>query len=85
MKFVQILLGLKRSIVTYCCPWCKVPKDPLATITFPWNHYHEDGMKRTVDKMRRLCTSSCVKSNFGSKYAPPLNIDIEHYIPDELH
>ena len=42
-------------------------------------------MKPTVDQMWRLCTSSCVKSNFGSKYAPLLNIDIEHYIPDKLH
>ena len=85
MKFVQVLLGLNHSIATYCCPWCKVTEDSLTTISFPWNHYHEDGMKRTVDEMRPLCTSSCVKSNFGSKYAPLLNVDIEHYIPDELH
>ena len=85
MKFLQILLGLNSSIATYCCPWCKVPKDSRGNISFPWNHYHENDTQRKVDEMRQLCTSSCAKANFGSKYAPLLDIDIDHYIPDELH
>ena len=85
MKFIQIVLGLNSSIATYCCPWCKVSKDSRGDISFPWNHYHENDTKRTVEEMQRMCTSSSAKTNFGSKYAPLLDIAIDHYIPDELH
>ena len=49
------------------------------------NYYHENDTKRTIKEMRRLCTSSCAKVSFGSKYDPLLIIDNGHYIPDELH
>ena len=83
MKFIQILLGLNSSIATYACPWCKVSKDRRGDISLPWDFYHSDGQFRTVAEIKSCAKSS--KPVYGVKNYPLLDIEPDHYIPDELH
>ena len=84
MKFVQLLLGMNSSIATYACPWCKVSKECRGDISLPWDFYLSQNIVRSVDEMKSSQSTSA-KANFGSKKAPLLNIETDHYIPDELH
>lgn len=83
MKFLQLLLGLNGSTANYACCWCKVAKDDRGTITHDWNYYHKDTLFRTVAEMKKLSEST--KVQYGVKHTPLLNIELDHYIPDELH
>lgn len=86
MKFLQILLGLNGSLATYACPWCKVEKDARGIISFGCNHYNEIPQCRRIEEMKTAAASSSTpKESFGSKHQPLLNIEPDHYIPDELH
>ena len=84
MKFLQILLGLNSSIATYACPWCKVAKEDRGNITFPLDHYHTNELRRSVSEIRTLAASAS-KQKYGVKHAPLLEIEVDHFVPDELH
>ena len=84
MKFLQILLGLSSSIATYACPWCKVAKDDRGNMSFPIDHYHTIELRRSISDIKSLAASSS-KQKYGVKHAPLLNIEVDHFVPDELH
>ena len=52
-------------------------------MTKPWDFYHGECMKRTIEEMKRNSMSG--KVIFGSKNAPLLDVPIEKYVVDELH
>ena len=83
MKFLQILLGLNSSIATYACPWCKVAKDDRGNITL--DHYHTDELRRSVSEIRNIGSLSTSKQKYGLKHAPLLEIEVDHFVPDEFH
>ena len=84
MKFLQILLGLNSSIATYACPWCKVAKDERGNITLALDHYHREELRRSVSEIKTLAASAS-KQKYGVKHAPLLEIEVDHFVPDELH
>ena len=84
MKFIQLLLGMNSDIATFACPWCKVSKECRGDISLPWDFYHGQNITRSVEEMKSFKSTSA-KANFGSKNPPLLNIETDHYVPDELH
>ena len=84
MKFIQLLFGMNSRIATYACLWCKVSKECRGDISLPWDFYHGQNIARSVEEMKSFKSTSA-KANFGSKNPPLLNIETDHYVPDELH
>ena len=84
MKLLQLILGLNSSIATYACPWCKVSKDDRGDISFPFDHYLKDDLARSSQEMKTLANST-TKVKYGVKHAPLLDIERNHFVPDELH
>ena len=83
MKFIQILLGLGSSTGEYACPWCKVKKTDRSNMSFPWDFYHREENARSVDSMKDLSKNN--RREFGCQNRPLLDLQIDHYLPDELH
>ncbi|MCG7867336.1 MAG: hypothetical protein JAY74_13350 [Candidatus Thiodiazotropha taylori] len=82
MKFLQLLLGLNSSIAEYACPWCVVSKHDRGNITFPMDHYHKAEFRRTTAGLK---TASSSASKYGSKNPPLVDIEVDHFVADELH
>ena len=83
MKFLQILLGLGGSTGDFVCPWCKVHKYDRHDLTKHWNFYHSSDLFRSYEEICFLAGQS--KNTFGVKHKPLLKVNIDHFIPDELH
>jgi len=83
MKFLQLLLGLGGSTGNFACSWCKVHKDERFNVSKPWDFYHSTEMFRSVKEINLLSCQS--KNQFGVKHKPLLSVDINHFVPDELH
>lgn len=78
MKFIQLLLGLCGSTGNYACHWCIIPKSERFDTSKPWNFFHSEEQKRTLQL-------SCLNKHFGSKNYPLVNIEPHHIVIDELH
>lgn len=83
MKFLQILLGLGGSTGDFACPWCKVHKNDRHDLTKHWNFYHSSDLFRSYEEICFLAGQT--KNTFGVKHKPLLKVNIDHFIPDELH
>ena len=49
MKFLQVIMGLSDSTSTCVCVWCRVHKSERGNISRPWDFYHNNEQKRTVN------------------------------------
>lgn len=83
MTFLQILLGLGGSTGDFACPWCKVHKNDRYDMSKEWNFYHSSEFFRSADEICFL--SSQNRNKYGVKHKPLLNIEVDHFLPDELH
>ncbi|VDH98716.1 Hypothetical predicted protein [Mytilus galloprovincialis] len=69
------------STGNFACPWCKVHN--RFDTSKAWDFYHNVDMLRSIDEIVTLSSQS--KSQFGVKHRPLLKIDVDYYVPDELH
>ena len=83
-KFLAMIMGLNSATANYSSLWCKIHKQNRWDTSKSCYFFHEDGQKRTLEKIKNLCQEKC--DNFGCIHPPPLkNIDLDHVVPDELH
>ena len=81
--FLLTVMGLKGATSLYACLWCKIHKDKRWETDKHFQHFNSPLMMRTLLEIKELVKKGkgdccCVK-------VPPLNIDLDHVIVDELH
>ena len=76
-------MGLKVATSLYACLWCKVHKDKRWETNQHFSHFNTPTMMRTLSEIKELVKEG--KGDFCCAKEPLLNIELDHFIVDELH
>src|SRR5436189_2959042 len=74
-KFLSICLGFNAANSIYFCPWCTISKKQVGEINLEWQ------ISKEMDILKNDFNA------YNGHHSPPLfdMIQLDHWIPDELH
>ena len=83
-KCILFMFGLSGAMSNYACAWCMIHKAERWNMTYDLNHYDSHDLQRTLKEMNELANRK-TKRKYRYVNPPLFNIELEHFILDELH